>query len=588
MGIPAVQKMDVLLRYWSLHIFTIFVLVLQSHSAFACMGPHTRIFPVCEIAAPDEGERVSLIYSNGGEGLSSVAIDNTLNLTEVVDIEVSASERDHYIAISSGKSVIWRFFGDTDSISRVIVLGSQYQGPKHTGVVGLPPDRIVYAKTDLKALDLVGWDSCTSLYRACELSASFEIPKADRMVLAGKQPKTRLRVDQFVERLKGHTIRIPGDGWSEARKRGRWKTENNITKMTGPAAGRYEAYVGSSYSQAQTYKRGVIKISPNDVVATLPVVEYQVLPGETGLKNLVDQGILSSPGTQKFDETYKQWNEAISAPFQSRFDPNFQFSYKVDYLITKPTQLPNNLHNVSFLVADGVKMPDFGNNRPFRTCLFFADGRKFAETQQDDPRCDQAVVTVAIPDAQSAYSRSKIWLQSHRETGIVAPEACLFTRLENGTSLAAVVVSEGVTKRYTTQNSRRRIDIKVERPGKVAIYLDMDGGRTDWHILPSPNSEIVKVFTRLPLNWSKHRVVGIDKSVPVQSLSGGWNRDQRCLDFSPSYNAHLGGPAIMQLDESLRASVGKRIDYLVRETNDGSWPKQLDRTNGPRATFTIR
>jgi len=576
-------------------IISLFLLVastflLQSREASACIGPHTRMFPTCEVAAPKQDERVTVLYANGGEGLSSVALESTLDITEVVDVKIDPGDFAHYIAISSGKPLIWKFSGAIDAVSRVVVFGAQYSGADHAGIVGIPAEKIIYAKTDLDQLRSVQWDSCLSVYRACELSTYFKIPEADRMTLAGSGPEMRHHADQFVERLRGHTIRIPGDGWSEAEKRGRWKKSGSVTKMTGPAAGRYEVYAGLGYFQRHNYERGVIEIPKEDVVSLASVVPYDVFPGEIGLQRLVDQGVLVGPGSSGFENIYNQWNEAISAPFRSRFDPDFSFSYKIDYLITAPTRLPSGLKDRSFLVADGVDAPDMGSNDAFLTCLFFADDRDLPEVKRsrDDPRCDHALVTQAIPDEQRAFNRGKVWLQKLRESGEAAPEACLLTQLDDDVHLVAVVLSEGKRKRYLTQKSRRRIDVKIDRPGKVAIYLEMNGGRTDWHILPSPTTEVVSIFSRRSMDQSRNKVLGLETAVPVRSLNGAWNRDRKCLGYSPSFQAHLGGPAIMQLDESLNALVGKRIDAVVRETDDGSWPRNLDDPDAPRATFIVK
>jgi hypothetical protein len=192
-------------------------------NATACLGPHTRVFPICEISAPRSDERTTVVYANGGNALSSVTLGSDAIVTEVVDIEVGIADKPHYIALSSGKPVIWRFTGQIDSISRVVVLGSQYDGAARTGIIGVPRNRIVFANPNMEKLKAVGWNTCLSRYSACEASAYFDIAKADRMQLAGDEPPGRDPVDQFVEHLRADIIRIPQDGWVEAEARGRWQ-----------------------------------------------------------------------------------------------------------------------------------------------------------------------------------------------------------------------------------------------------------------------------------------------------------------------------------------------------------------------------
>jgi len=171
-------------RLLTIVVSTYLVVWAETDGAAACSGPHTRVFPTCEIDAPRADERTTVIYANGGKALSSATLGSDSVVTEVVDVEIEPAEKPHYIALSSGKPVIWRFTGRVDTVSRVVVLGSQYDGTARAGVVGVPKERVTFAKTDLEALKKVQHHSCLSLYRACELSAYFDIPKADRMELA--------------------------------------------------------------------------------------------------------------------------------------------------------------------------------------------------------------------------------------------------------------------------------------------------------------------------------------------------------------------------------------------------------------------
>jgi hypothetical protein len=89
-------------------------------------------------------------------------------------VEIAAADKPHNILLSSGKAIIWRFFGRVDLVSQVIALGSQYEGNKIIGIVGIPQDRIVFPDIDENALKTVPLTSCTSIYAACEASAYFD------------------------------------------------------------------------------------------------------------------------------------------------------------------------------------------------------------------------------------------------------------------------------------------------------------------------------------------------------------------------------------------------------------------------------
>src|SRR5262245_9044053 len=153
------------------------LVTLQASPATACGGPHTRTFPACEISAPRDDERVTAIYAHGGQGLSSIALGDDERVTEVVDIEVEVADKPHYIALSSGKPIIWRFTGRVDTVSRVVVFGSQLSGSSYAGIVGIDPGRILFTKADLEKLKSIRATTCDSFYRACEISSYFDVSK---------------------------------------------------------------------------------------------------------------------------------------------------------------------------------------------------------------------------------------------------------------------------------------------------------------------------------------------------------------------------------------------------------------------------
>jgi len=386
-------------------LVAVFVLLFAvcAENARACMTPHVRTFPTCEISAPHSGERTTIVYANSGNALSSVTLGSDAIVTEVVDIEIGVADKPHYIVLSSGKPIIWRFTGRIDAISRVVVLGSQYNGATRNGVVGVPRDRIIFAKTDIEKLKSRTSTDCDSFYGACEASAYFDIPKADRMKLAGDAPSERYGVDQFVERLRGGVVRIPQDGWVEAEARGRWQTTaDGFTAMSGPALGRYEPFGRTGYVEtSQNYERGLIKIDATSIVSAETARDYSVLPAVEGIKQLLADGTLVGPDDARFKAAYDKWNERISRRYRSEFGPDFLFSYKVNYLTIRPMMLPAGLDHVALLVGEGVEAPDM--NRNFYACLFFADVREVPADR--DPRCDAGIGSLALSEPERSLVR---------------------------------------------------------------------------------------------------------------------------------------------------------------------------------------
>jgi hypothetical protein len=569
----------------SLILAFILLFAVRLADAQACLGPHQRTFPTCEISAPRKDERTTIVYVNSGNALSSVTPGSDGIVTEVVDIEIGVADKPHYIVLSSGKPIIWRFTGRIDAVSRVVVLGSQFNGATRSGVVGVPRDRIVFAKTDVENLRNRTRTSCDSFYAACEASAYFDIPQAARMHLAGDAPSERYGVDQFVERLRGDVIRIPQDGWIEAEARGRWETVGGLEIMSGPALGRYERVGGAGYVEtSQNYERGLIKIDAGSVVSQETVRDYSVLPAAAGIRQLLADGSLVGSDDARFKAAYDKWNERISGPYRSKLDPNFLFSYKVNYLTTRPMTLPAGLDRTAFLVGEGVEAPDMNGNS-YMACLHYADLR---DVQVDprksiDPRCTAGLASLVLSESENSIAMDARSLDRMQQASQADKDKCRAFVVAGDAYFAGIAVSEGAAQRPVVGVTPRRVDVIVNRAGKVALYLEMSRGRADWHIHPSAQTQI----TNLVLGWGS-AVSGLDPSVQTQTVTPSSPAiGSGCHQFQPPGYAYLGGPAALALDQGLQVLAGRGLDSLLRNTNDGSWPSVVSDPDAPRVTLVI-
>jgi hypothetical protein len=526
-------------------------------------------------------------------------------VTEVVDVEIGVADKPHYIALSSGKPIIWRFTGRIDAISRVVVLGSQFNGTTRSGVVGVPHDRILFVKTDMEKMEkrMQVRSSCDSFYWACEASAYFDISKADRMELAGDAPSERYGVDQFVERVKGDVVRIPQDGWVEERGAVQ-KTASGWQIMPG----RHESASGEGYVEtSQNYERGLIKIDAASVVSPETIRDYSILPGVAGIRQLLADGSLIGPDDARFKAAYDRWNERISRPYRSRLDPDFLLSYKVNYLTTRPMTLPAGLNRVALLVGEGVEAPDMNSNH-YMACLYYADLRDIQVDphKSRDPRCMSGPPFLAgslvLSESDRQIATVALSLDRIQQASQADKDKCGVLTVAGDAYFAGISVSESAAFRPSDAVPRRRIDVIVKRPGKVALYLEKSNGRTDWHILPSAQTQITNVvLSQAPLRLSRvggslveepgqhSEIRGLDPSVPIQTIprrpAVGTGSD--CDSFRPPRHAYLGGPAALLLDQDLQVLAGRGLDSLLRNTNDGSWPPVVSDQDAPRVSLVI-
>lgn len=554
--------------------------------AQACLGPHQRTFPSCEISAPRKDERTTIVYVNSGSGLSSVTPGSDAIVTEVVDVEIGVADKPHYIVLSSGKPIIWRFTGRTNAISRVVVLGSQFNGAARSGVVGVPRDRILFAKTDMEKLKSRPRTSCDSFYTACEASAYFDIPKADRMHLAGEAPADRYGVDQFVERLRGDVVRIPQDGWVEEGKNGGSKLKGDGWLYGGQSSvGRHELFGGGGYVEtSQNYERGLIEIDALSVVSQEAVRDYSVLPATAGIRQLLADGSLVGSDDARFRAAYDRWNERLSRSYRSKLDPNFLFSYKVDFLVTRPLKLPAGLTRTEFLVGDGVASPDMNGNSYF-ACLHFADLRdaRIAPHASGDPQCTAGLGSLVFSRLEQSMTMSAWAFNRMQRAAQVDKDKCRAFVVSGDAYFAGISVSDEAFQQPAMGTKPRRIDVIVNRSGKVALYLEMSNARADWHIFPATQTQITDVV--LGRGSAVSGLASSAQTYTVEPSSPAIGRE--CYEFLPSGDAYLGGPAALALDQSLQVLAGHALDSLLRQTNDGSWPPVASDQDTARVTLVI-
>lgn len=402
------------------------------------------------------------------------------------------------------------------------------------------------------------------------------------MQLAGDAPTERYGVDQFVERLKGDVIRIPQDGPVESGERGGWKQGADGWQSF---PGRHELFGGEGYVEtSQNYERGLIKVDARSVVSQETVRDYSTLPAAAGIRQLLADGSLVGSDDARFQAAYDKWIERASRPYRSKFDPDFLLSYKVNYLTTRPMILPAGLDRTALLVGEGVEAPDMNGNF-YMACLYYADLRDIQvdPSKSRDPRCTAVLSSWALSESERSIARAAQSLDRMQQASQADKDKCRAFTVAGDAYFAGIAVSEGAAQRPVVGVTPRRIDVIVNRAGKVALYLEMARGRADWHILPSAQTQITSVV----LGWGS-AVSGLDTSVKTQAVTPSSSAIGRgCYQFQPTGNAHLGGPAALALDQGLQVLAGRELDSLLRKENDGSWPSVLSDQNAPRVTLVV-
>jgi hypothetical protein len=152
--------------------------------------------PSCTIPEPTAEDSVSLLAVSGPLPSASVHVGSPTDATSFATVNITPSDKRHYLVLDSYGQIIWNIQGDTDSVSRVIVLGP-------AGVIGVPKERIFFAVPDLTALNAVHETSCTRKSYACSALQWFEHDTRERITFHPEPTQGRLEADAFVGLRRG-------------------------------------------------------------------------------------------------------------------------------------------------------------------------------------------------------------------------------------------------------------------------------------------------------------------------------------------------------------------------------------------------
>jgi hypothetical protein len=240
-------------------------------------------------------------------------------------------------------------------------------------------------------------------------------------------------------------------------------------------------------------------------------------------------------------------------------------------------------------VAEDVDTPALPGN--FWACLYFADQRTLnVDPQKEiDPGCLSSGRVLARSREENRMATALFSLGEVQRAIQPDKDKCRNFEVTPDAWFAGVALSEGPAWRPAANDtSRRRIDVIVKRPGKIALYLEMWGGRTDWHVAPSAQTQITNIVMADVVGTSQtwHEVHGLDPSIPIQRPTAKPSGAD-CYRLIPTRYAHLGGPAVQAWDQLRQVQAGRELDQILRQTNDGTWPPASADPNVPRITLVI-
>jgi Ca2+-binding EF-hand superfamily protein len=277
----------------------------------------------CNIPKASDAAKVVLLSAYETESLSTVALGSQDEVTGVGNVVAEPGPGPLYIVIATYQPTIWRFYGATERIERVVLMSTQPSPGKPTpnatpraGVVGIPAERVSFPHAS-NCLNYFTTAPSTQSAQAAgtvrtAVGKSPDVVVAKYSVVAFNAPSGR------IESLKNGG----GGGLIIVQNGQHFAVENGKVRAV-------ETVQNPDSELDRYHPGGVVTIDPKTVVASATVESYDVLPQEAGLSQLLKSGVLSRNGSREF-------------------------------LINKEMRFPGGLtgaHSVNFLLRRGVPKP---------------------------------------------------------------------------------------------------------------------------------------------------------------------------------------------------------------------------------------
>lgn len=263
--------------------------------------------PGCAIPQVKSEEKLVLLGAYGGARMSSVTILGQDKLTWTAEAFIKKGEEPLYVILTSYQPIVWRFTGATSRV-RKVVLSSLFESNKGlagSGLTGVEKSKVSF---------VTGTKCLKHFYKPGGLKEAQA--KAQVRDATGREP-------DYVLVQHGVAVANLPDG--------------PIEKVTRDNRTRVRVKVGSQTLPVSPPEP--MKIDASKVVSQKPAVDYEVLPREAGLAQLLDEGKIEHIGRK---------------------------TYKILQQIRIPAGLVGG-HNVKFLLPKGVPAP-VGD--PGHSCIF--------------------------------------------------------------------------------------------------------------------------------------------------------------------------------------------------------------------------
>jgi Ca2+-binding EF-hand superfamily protein len=292
----------------------------------------------CEMPAASEKAKVVMLSSYETEALSSVTLGSQDSVVHAGRVVVEPGSEPLYVVIASYSPTIWQFSGAVERIERLIMTSSR-TGPNS----GDANQRSLVGATGVAAekVSFFSKSNCLTYFNETPSSASLQTMAAIRSG-TGKAPET------VAAKYSVASFKVPSGTIESVREQGKGpliiqKTQGTLKVIGDPSGVIVQA--GPSRAKDEMYRfspGGVIEIDPKSVVGSVPAENYEVLPQQAGLVQLLASASLKQNSLG-------------------------------EYIVREKIRFPAGLygaHSVTFLVMKGTPYPD---GDPGHSCVIMEE-----------------------------------------------------------------------------------------------------------------------------------------------------------------------------------------------------------------------
>lgn len=277
----------------------------------------------CAMPAVSEKARVVLLGAYEAEALSNVTIGSQDAVVLAGRINVEPGNEPLYIVITSFIPTIWQFGGAVERIERVVLTswstGRNNSDPKQppvAGATGVARDRVSFLSRS----------NCMNYFYETPASNSLQAAGAVRAV-TGRAP------DVIAGQYALSTFNVPSGKIDSVKDQSgqRPAIRKGSNSIVGP--GNIIIQFGPSRASDDAlmyWPGGVVEIDPKAVIATAPVVPYDVLPAQAGLAQLLANGGVTQNKAGEYIVRSKM-----------RFPPGLYGAHSVTFLVMKGAPYPD-------------------------------------------------------------------------------------------------------------------------------------------------------------------------------------------------------------------------------------------------------